>query len=85
MAALTTEEQVELRSMLARVTAQQHWSKPQVNTAIQTIEDLMQQPATRNNIANAIEGAVPGVFDGQEKQLLFSAWSVTYARRQGIG
>jgi len=84
MAALTSEEQLELRSMLARVTAQQHWNKAQVNTAIQAIEDLMQQPATRTNIANAIETAVPGKFDGNEKQLLFSAWSVTYARRQVI-
>lgn len=85
MAALTEDEKVELRSMLARVTAQQHWNKAQVNTAVQAVEDLMQLPATRQNIGSAIETAVPGVFGTNDKQLIFSAWSVTYARRQGIG
>jgi tellurite resistance protein len=85
MATLSEDERGELRSKLARSTATQHWTKPQVNAALQSIEDLMVQTSTRNAVGGAIESAAAGVFDNSEKQLLFAIWSLTYARRQGIG
>jgi hypothetical protein len=84
MAALNQNEIGELRSLLAKNTATQTWTKAQFNAAIQAIEDFMQQPSTRNGIGGAIETAAPGVFDVTTKQLAFAIWSITYARRQGV-
>ncbi len=84
MAIFTVEQLGELRSALARNTATQSWTKPQVNAALQAIEDLMVQPSTRTAVSNAIEAAAPSVFDVAQKELLFAVWSLTYARRQGL-
>jgi hypothetical protein len=84
MAVFTAEQLGELRTAICRNTATQHWTKPQINAAIQAIEDLMVQPSTRTAVSNAIEAVAAGVFDVAEKELLFAIWSLTYARRQGV-
>jgi hypothetical protein len=84
MAVLDPNQLGELRSRMARNTASQTWSKSQFNAAIQAIEDLMFAGSTRTTVSNAIEGAAAGVFNTQQKELLFAIWSLTYAQRQGV-
>jgi hypothetical protein len=84
MAQLTGDEGIELMKILNNNTDQQHWTKPQVRAAFQAIEDRILTPGTKQAIANDIEAAAPGVFNGPQKELLFMAWTTMYARRQGL-
>ena len=84
MAVLTSQELGELRSIMARNTASQSWTKPQVNAALQAIEDRMRLAATQTTIGNDIETAAPGVFNQAQKNQLFGVWCASAARRLGI-
>jgi len=84
MATLDSDNLRELRSILARNTATQTWTKPQLNAALQAVEDQMASPGTRSAIGNAIEAAAPGVFTVPMKETVFAVWCITYARRQGL-
>jgi hypothetical protein len=84
MAQLTAEELGELRTRLNANTATQAWTKPQVNAALQAIEDRLRLAGTQTAIGNDIEAAAPGVFTPAQKQLLFGIWCVSAARRLGV-
>ena len=84
MAVLTEDERQELRSLMTRNTAEQGWDKAQINAALQAVEDRMRSAATQNAIGADIEAAAPGVFNAQQKQLLFGIWCSSAARRLGV-
>jgi len=84
MAVLTSHQLVELQRKLAANTATQTWDKAQASAAIQAVEDFIQQASTKTSIANAIETAAPGVFDGATKQMIFACWCFTAAQRMGV-
>ena len=84
MAQLTVEEGVELMQIINKNVTTQTWTKPQIRAAFQAIEDRILTPATKTAIANDIETASPGVFNAQQKEVLFMAWTTIYARRQGL-
>lgn len=83
MAALTANQLTELRHAARRNIAQAG-TKPQINAALQAIEDRMLSTATRNAIQADIEAAAPGVFTNGEKNTLFGVWCVTAANRLGV-
>lgn len=84
MAALTDQERQDLWGLLNRNTPEQTWTKPQINAALQAVEDLMEQPATRTQVGNAIEAAAPGAFNAAVKQQIFLTWASSYTRRKGF-
>lgn len=89
MAVLITPELVSLRQLIARQMAPT-WTKPQINAALQAIEDAVQSTSNVGNrslktyIGNAIEAAAPGVFTAGQKDTLFILWSYFNARRGGV-
>lgn len=84
MATLTANELAELRAYCVPNMGTAHWTKTNVNAALQAVEDRMQLAATKTAIGSDIEAAAPGVFSAAEKTKLFAIWAVTFARRQGI-
>ena len=89
MAVLTAEELTELRATSGRgqvVT----YTKPQINAALQAIEDLFQSSANigprslQQALGLAIETAAPGVFGVGAKTKLFAIWCRLNARREGV-
>jgi hypothetical protein len=84
MAQFTSDQLAELRARLNANTATQSWTKPQVNAALQAIEDRLRLAATQNAIGSDIEAAAPGVFSAAQKQLLFGVWCYTAAKRLGV-
>ena len=84
MAQLTGDEGIELMRIVNNNTSEQSWTKPQIRAAFQAIEDRILTPGTKNAIASDIEAAAPGVFNAAQKEMLFMAWTVIYARRQGL-
>lgn len=89
MATLTTDDLTDLRQRYAR-GRNPSWTKPQINAALQAIEDAVQSTSNVGNrtlkvyIGNAIEAAAPGVFNAQAKDDLFILWSIYNARRGGV-
>lgn len=84
MATINANELAELRGTAGRNLGAAHWTKAQVNAALQAVEDRLTANATRNAIASDIEAAAPGVFSAQEKATLFGVWCHTAARRLGV-
>lgn len=68
MAVLNGDELAELRQRMASKRAAVTWTKPQVNAALQAIEDVFE--ASRASFGTAIEAAVPGVFNALQKKAL---------------
>lgn len=89
MATLTAGECTGLRQLAARRAAAVTWTKPQINAALQAIEDAAQStsnvgPRTlKAYIGSAIETAVPGVFNAAQKDDLFVIWCRFNAARGG--
>ncbi len=80
MAILTPSELAAIRKKLARnrtVT----WDKPQINAAIQAIEDRLQ--ASKGTLNADIEAAAPGVFNAGQKRLIFANAAVRFAIGEG--
>jgi hypothetical protein len=69
---------------LCRNTATQTWTRPQVEAALQAIEDFMVLPATKTSIGGAIETAAPTVFTAAQKLTLFGIWCELAASRLGV-
>jgi hypothetical protein len=44
----------------------------------------MTSQATKNTLVTDIENAAPGVFNGQQKELLFALWCRTFWQRVGV-
>lgn len=90
MATLTAAQLQEVRSLAASAVATVTWTKPQINAAIQAVEDAMASASNVGGksvqayIGGAIETAAPGVFSAPQKQTLFALWCVRYAYRQGV-
>lgn len=89
MASLSALElQTLRRSMAAR--SGPTWTKPQINAAVQAIEDAMVSTSNvgarsvRAYISLAIEGVAAGVFSAAQKDDLFIVWSFLNARRGGV-
>lgn len=86
MATITATQLTELRSIARRnlTPATPHYTKAQVNAALQAIEDRVQLAATKTAISNDIEAAAPGVFSAGEKTTLFGIWCATAAIRLNV-
>lgn len=84
MAVLQPDELVEFRVMMARNAATIHFTKAQMNAAMQAIEDRLRSPATQIALSSDIELASPGIFNNSQKALLFGIWCVSAARRLGV-
>ena len=68
MASLTPVELAAMRRKLAARHSPQTWNKPQVNAALQVVEDAL--VAIRFSVAADIEAAAPGVFNVVQKKLI---------------
>lgn len=73
MAVLTAEQLAKIRRGVAQQFATQNWDKPQINAALQAIEDWFElnkaSGVTAVNTATA-----PFVFTGPQKKELFAYW-----------
>lgn len=83
MATLSASELQTLRQTMTRQFPPT-WTKPQVNAALQAIEDRVRLAATQTAISNDIEAAAPGVFNAAQKARLFGVWCVSAAARLGV-
>jgi hypothetical protein len=83
MAVLNATDLADLRGVAQRNLVV-HYTKTQVNAALQAIEDRMQLASTKTALGNDIEAAAPGVFTAAEKTTLFGIWCWTAAKRLGI-
>lgn len=72
MAIMTPDELADLRRNCARERATVDYTKPQINAALQAIEDWWE--ANRAALGAAIEAAAPGVFSPAEKRRLAKHW-----------
>jgi hypothetical protein len=90
MAEITPEQAVELRRIAARRSPTVTWTKPQINAALQAIEDAIQSTSNvggrsiKAALALAIENAAPGVFTNPQKDELFVIWCRFNVARGGI-
>jgi len=84
MATLTSAQLVELMRHVNKNVAEQTWTKAQISAALQAIEDRMLLASTKTTISSDIEAAAPGVFDNNQKNILFAVWCITFATRQGV-
>jgi hypothetical protein len=82
MAILDSAQLVELRQRCAEAIAPNPvtWTKPQINTACQAIEDWFE--ANRVALGAAIETAVPGAFTNAQKTKLVKYWLAQKAVRE---
>lgn len=89
MATLTSDELTAARRRAARNNGVA-WTKPQINAALQAIEDAMVSTgnvgarSVRQHISQAIEAAASGVFSAGQKDDLFICWAALNAARGGI-
>jgi hypothetical protein len=84
MPVITPEEFSEFINDMNSRTDEQSWTKPEIRAAVQAIEDFFALGATRQTIAGKIEEVAPGVFNGQQKELIFALWCKVFARRTGL-
>jgi hypothetical protein len=68
MAMLSNDQLTELRQAVARESATVPWTKPQINAAVQAIEDWFE--ANRAALGTAMEAAAPGLFSAAQKRVL---------------
>jgi len=89
MATLTVDELQGARRRAA-LDRSPSWTKPQINAAVQAIEDAMISTgnvgnrSVRTYISKAIEGAAAGVFSAAQKDELYLIWSQINAARGGV-
>ncbi len=86
MPILSPMELAELRRRVAKKASENHisisWVKSQINTALQSIEDRWEAPATQQALSSDIETAAPGVFSSAEKRFLSRYWLQQKAERE---
>jgi len=80
MAVLTGRQLARMRRKLSDVGTVT-WVKPEVNAALQAIEDRLQ--ASRAVLNSDIETAAPGVFNAAQKRLIFANAAVNFALGEG--
>lgn len=89
MTVLTSADLTDLRHRAA-IGKTVTWTKPQINAALQAIEDAVQSTSNvgarslKTYIGLAIENAAAGVFNAQQKDDLFVLWTKLNAARGGI-
>jgi hypothetical protein len=81
MAQLTSAELDDLRQRLAAVSQTVTWTKPQVNTALQALEDWF-DTSGRNAAGAAIEAVLPGVFTNAQKKAIGKYWMFQKSGRE---
>jgi hypothetical protein len=86
MAALTDDEKTWLRQQIARLARRKgvapHWTRGQVNDALDAINDVWDLPATQSKLSTDIEARVPGVFTNTHKLWLGVFWLILRGRRE---
>lgn len=73
---LTADQRTTLRQLIAANLATQTWTKPQVNAALDALDDWF-ETSGRAAAGAAIEAAVPGVFTGPQKRVIGKYWLAT--------
>ena len=81
MAILTGDELAELRRAMA-ANGTVTWTKPQINAALQAIEDWFE--ANRVALGAAIEAAAPGLYNATRKKRLVAYWLRQKFVREGV-
>jgi hypothetical protein len=90
VAVLTSDERATLRQTIARTGVPPHYTKIQINDALQAVEDWFQSgdnigaQTAQASVATVIEAAAPGVFTVAHKAKLFALWCGFNARREGM-
>lgn len=89
MAVITVNDLEDLRRRAAR-NKSPNWTKPQINAALQAIEDAMISTSNvgarsiKAQIGQAVEAVAAGVFNAAQKDELFVLWCMINAKRGGI-
>jgi hypothetical protein len=73
MATLTADELQDIRQRMASKYAEQNWRKKHINDAAQAVEDQYTS-VCRQHLMDAIEAAVPGKFDDNQKRRIVRLW-----------
>ncbi len=85
MAVLTDDELSELRQWVERLADEKNaaivWDRPQIDAAMQAIEDRLEQASTKTALSNDIEAAAPGVFTNTHKNYLLALFYIQKGRR----
>lgn len=83
MAVLTPEELADLRRRVRRSVGDVSWTKPQINAALQAIEDWFE--LNRTLIVAAIDTASnPFTFTGPQKKALVAYWMLQKFGREDV-
>jgi len=85
MAILSAQERAELRQKVAAKLSTVGYTKPQVNAALQGIEDWFE--ANRASLSTAINAATTPLgytFSAAEKKLLVAFWLLQKFGREGV-
>lgn len=73
--ALEVNELSEMRRRVCDNTSFNGFIKPQINAALQAVEDFFELPATKTAISNAINGATaPATMTALQKRYLVKIW-----------
>lgn len=84
--ALTTQEKVRVRRLVARVAAEKgvpvHWRKQEIGDALDAIDARWDAAGTQSALANDIEAAAPSVFSAAEKSYLLAFWLIARGARE---
>ena len=81
MAVLSGLELAELRRAMA-TNGTVTWTKPQINAALQAIEDWFE--ANRASLGAAIEAVAPGLYTAPRKKRLVAYWLRQKFVREGV-
>ncbi len=83
MALLSQMELADLRRNVRRSAGDVSWTKPQINAAVQAIEDWFVQ--NRSSLVTAINTATgPFLFTGAQKKALVGYWMKQKFGREGV-
>lgn len=81
MSVLTARELAAIRRKLAQQFVPVTWTKPEINAAVQAVEDRL--VASKSVIAGDIETAAPGLFNGPQKKAIAAYAVLRYASGEG--
>ena len=84
--ALTPQEQRRVRNAVELISnrkgVSQHWSKTQINAAVESLDDRWDAVATQTVLSSGIEAAAPGVFTNPEKKYITAFWLILRGERE---
>jgi len=84
--AFSSEELRRVRNAVEKVAndkgVPQTWSKPEINAAIQAIEDRWDAAGTQAALSADIEAAAPAVFTAAQKKYLAAFWLIGRGQRE---